>query len=154
MLAGQEEQTIFSLASVPEGFVLRDPDHFKLFEVDALYSHWIRRQTKGLTPFIILNSSPQHAAKGKKKLSVKAKGKRKIGYVHVDTDDDDVADEVEKSGAEEEGLIDNQRQSKQLEGKTFPGVKFGPPRRRASMKEIPIDEAGLSNSSQPTKKKT
>ena len=100
---------------------------------------------------VILNANPQHAAKGKKKLSAKAKGKKKIDYVHVRSDDDDVADEDEKSGAEEERSSDNERGKKHSEGKRFPGVKFGPPRGIDPMNKTPTDEAGPSNKGQPKK---
>ena len=100
---------------------------------------------------VIVNANPQHAAKGKKKMSAKAKGKQKIDYVHVRSDDDDVADEDEKSGAEEERLSDNERGKKHSEGKNFPGVKIGPPRGIDPMNKTPTDEAGPSNKGQPKK---
>lgn len=82
-------------------------------------------------------------------MSAKAKGKQKIDYVHVRSDDDDVADEDEKSGAEEERSSDNERGKKHSEGKSFPGVKFGPPRGIDPMNKT--DEAGPSNKGQPKK---
>jgi hypothetical protein len=102
---------------------------------------------------VILNSNPQHVAKGKKKMSEKAKGKKKINYVHVDSADDDVADEDEKSGAEEERSSDNERGRKHFEGKIFTGVKFGPPRGIGPMNKAPTNEAGPSNKGQPKKPK-
>jgi hypothetical protein len=79
---------------VPEHFRLGDPDHLGSFQIDSLYSHFLKRQSKGLQPFIILNSSPNHGKATK--MSEKARGKKKTEYVEVDTDDPEV--EEEKTG--------------------------------------------------------
>src|ERR1700679_174722 len=96
-LASKEDQTIFSQDSVPAGFTLSDPDHLPSFKIESLYIHLLARQKKKLSPFVILNASPQHQASILK--SAKSKGKRKMDYVEVHSDDDSVRSE----GGEEEG---------------------------------------------------
>jgi hypothetical protein len=99
--AGIENQTIYSPECAPDDFRLIDPDHLTAPQVEALYMHWLRRQQKKLPPFIILNPSPQH--KTSVKLSQKAKGKRKMEYTHVDSDDPEVQDEdSDKNGGTDE----------------------------------------------------
>ena len=139
----QEGQNIFSHKSVPEGFILSDPDHLKAFEIDALYDHWLTQQSKGLTPFIILNSSPQHETS--KKISEKAQGKNKFGYVNVISDDEDVESEAKTSVGEEERLGDDEQTEKS------PAPKFGPPGEKwkwtalsTKEKDIPTQKAGHS----------
>ena len=126
-IAAQETQNIFSWESVPEGFVLSDPDHLKASQIDALYNHWLKRQSKGLKPFVILNSIPQHAGL-KKKMSKKAQGKRKMDYVEVDTEDGDVASEAGISGGEGKSSRGGGKFSGD-DGKTEKSTppKFGPP---------------------------
>jgi hypothetical protein len=69
---------------------------------------------------VILNSIPQHGVS--KKLSEKARGKKKMEYVPVNTDDDDVPTENETPGGEEGKSGDDE------ETETLPPPKFGPPR--------------------------
>jgi hypothetical protein len=83
-LASKEDQTIYSTECVPDNFTLSDPDHLKTFQIEELYKHWLARQRKGLEPFVILNSSPQHGSSRKSQKSAKAKGKKKMEYVEVD----------------------------------------------------------------------
>jgi hypothetical protein len=111
---------------------LSDPDHLKAFEIDVLYNHWLQRQAKGLTPLVILNSSPQHTVS--KKLSEKARGKRKIGYVDVNSDDDDVEDKGERSGGDGEKLVDDEAAEKS------PAPKIGPPRAKRQKTSIQAAE--------------
>ena len=61
ILAAKDGQTIYSPESVPADFCLGDPDHLKSLDIHTLYNHWLRRQQKGLRPFIILNASPLHS---------------------------------------------------------------------------------------------
>jgi hypothetical protein len=116
--AGEENQKIFSPECVPDGFTLIDPDHLKSFEIDALYNHWLRRQRKGLSPFIILQSSPQHGVFRKK--SEKSKGKKKVEYREVDSDDEEV-----KSLEDEDELNGNELE--ELDEEISAKVSFGPP---------------------------
>jgi hypothetical protein len=118
LIASQDGQNIFSPDSVPKGFVLSDPDHLKAFSINELYTHWLTRQSKGLSPFIVLNSIPQHGVAPKK--SEVAKGKRKVEWVNVGTDDED---EDSKSSGDDEKEVDSD------EGEISPDAKFGPPRR-------------------------
>ena len=139
----QENQNIFSPESVPEGFVLGDPDHLKAFEIDSLYNHWLKRQSKGLTPFVILNPGPNHEKL--KKISEKVRGKKKENYVEVKTDDEDVKSEEKVSDKEEGRSGDDEHTEKS------PAPKFGPPggkRKRTAPSteenDIPTQEAGPS----------
>ena len=74
----EEGQTIYSTNSVPEGFVLSDPDHLKSKSINALYSHLLQRQNEGLAPFIVLNPGLHHE-RAVKKLD-KGKGKARMEY--------------------------------------------------------------------------
>ena len=142
MLASQENQNIYATASVPDGLVLIDPDHLKLFHIDSLYNHWLQRQSKGLTPFIILNPIPQHVLK--KKISKKASGKRKAEYVEVGSEHSDAEGQSEKSGDEDERLRrDDQRPERD---ENAAAVKFGPPERgrRKTGVKIPTEQVGPS----------
>jgi hypothetical protein len=107
-LASKEDQTIFSPDCVPDGFVLSDPDHLKGSQVRALYLHWLKRQQQKLPAFIILNCSPLHQISERK--SAKAKGKRKMEYVAVNSDDEEV-----ESGPEDELLEEEEEESKEEE---------------------------------------
>src|SRR5882762_5707013 len=109
ILASKDGQKIVSPDSLPKGFALSDPDHLKASAVDVLYTHWQRRQAKGITPLIFLESSPHHGDAMKK--SEKARGKKKAEYVHV-TDDEDEFDQQVIS----------------------PSAKFGPPSKRGAKK--------------------
>lgn len=146
LLAGEEGQKLFSPDCVPDGFILIDPDHLKAFEIDALYSHWLRRQSKGLSPFIILQSSPQHGVLRKK--SEKAKGKNKIDYVEVDMDDEEV------KTSEDEEVDKNANEMEELDEEIPAVVRFGPPggnRKKTKTIENPSQAAGPSKLS-PVKK--
>lgn len=146
MLASKENQNIFSTESVPEGFVLIDPDHLKLFHIDSLYNHWLKRQSKGLTPFVILNAAHPVA---KKKISEKANGKRKAEYVDVDSERSEGEGRSEQSGAEDEeprgdDLSNQGEEEEEEKDKPTPSEKFGPPVRRGRKAEIPTDQGGPS----------
>jgi hypothetical protein len=108
-LASEEGQNIFLTDSVPEGFTLSDPDHINADKINKLYNHWLSRQNEGLPPFVVLNSSPNHASdEMKSKKSEKAKGKQKAKYVDVNSDEDgdvDLEGELDKETDEE--LRDN-----------------------------------------------
>jgi len=95
---------------------LTDPDHLKAADVDALYKHWLRRQTKKLPPFIVLNANPQHPAVPQKK-APKDKGKKTMDYVEDSSDDED----RQPSGDDEDG-------ENPEEEVTSPVRRFGPPR--------------------------
>lgn len=147
IIAAQEDQTIYSRECVPEGFVLSDPDHLKGFEIDDLYNHWLKRQSQGLVPLVILNSIPQHGVSKKK--SEKARGKKKMDYVDVNTDDDEVRSEAENSGGEEEmsGVEEQTDRS--------PAFKIGPPsgKRSQMVDDNATCEAGSSTNRQVNKPK-
>ena len=158
-LASKADQTIFSEDSVPENFILSDPDHLNGFQINDLYSHWLKRQQKKLSPFVILNASPQHKTSIRK--SSKAMGKRKMEYVEVDSNDEDVlSDEGEKhkeeeeeqsetgdvpvSGEDDNGMEEEQSETgdapvggedddgmaEEEEEETFWSIKYGPPARK------------------------
>jgi hypothetical protein len=110
-LASKEGQTIYSPECVPDNFILSDPDHITTFHIEALYHHWLGRQKKRLPPFIILNASPQH--RSFKKLSEKAKGKRKIDYVDVGDDDEDEDGDKKEDKEEEEGEEEEEEEDKE-----------------------------------------
>ena len=85
-LASEEGQQIYSVDSVPEDFVLSDPDHLKAQQINSLYGHLLQRQDEDLPPFVILNSSPHHPT-AVKKTSHKAKGKAKADWVDMSDDE-------------------------------------------------------------------
>lgn len=132
------ELKVYSPASVPEGFIMGDPDHLKAFDIDALYDHWLKRQSKGLTPFVILKSAPQHKVKTKK--TAKGKGKRKMGGPDGPADDDDLENEGLSSGDDKRSTHDEgeQRSTNGEDEQRTDGeedlphaAKVGPPRGRA-----------------------
>jgi len=135
---------------------LSDPDHLKTFSVDALYIHWLGRQKKGLSPFIVLNAGPLHSMASKKSKKDKGKGKQK--YVEVSDDDDSGAEDLEERGSdiedevvdEEKGNSTEETESEADQGvKNRRAVKFGPPKKTppplANRGESPSQIAGPSN---------
>jgi hypothetical protein len=119
-LASQTGQTIFSIDSVPENFILSDPDHLNIFQINALYGHWHTRQNKKLQPFIVLNASPNHVVAAK--TSEKAKGKQKMPYVDVSDSDGEMEVNGMAGGDEgEDAVVDDDFQDMPL------GSKIGPP---------------------------
>ena len=106
ILASKDDQTIFSPDCVPKDFQLSDPDHLTTSKIDALYIHLAQRQRKGLSPFIVLNASPLHRTAVKK--SSKAKGKEKVKYVDVHTEDEDVKSERGGEEGDETGDDDEE----------------------------------------------
>lgn len=142
-LASKDDQNIYSTDCVPVGFKLSDPDHLNAADTTALYTHWIKRQRKGLPPFIVLNGSPNHEAMGKKKKSQKVNpgGKGKARYVEIDDEtesdkesDDNVESEEEEKGSDEEML---------------PPMRFGPPNRKG--KTFPLSTQDPSQLTGPSK---
>ena len=132
--ASKDDQTIFSPDCVPDGFVLSDPDHLPGFKIETLYCHWLKRQRTKISPFIILKADPQHELSGGK--SAKAKGKRKIEYKEVDSNDEEVQseegeEETKKAGEgggdgeEDDGTTDEEEED------ISPVVKYGPPNGKA-----------------------
>jgi hypothetical protein len=119
-LASKDDQTIFSLDSVPEDFTLSDPDHLNAFKIDLLYNHFLSRQRKGLPPFVVLNGGPLHGQSEKSKKSEKAKGKRKAEYVDVGDSEDDgeVGDEddVDPDGGVEEDVDGDGGEEEDVDG--------------------------------------
>jgi hypothetical protein len=119
ILASKDDQTIFSVQSVPKNFRLSDPDHLKTPKIEQLYTHWLRRQDKGLKPFVVLNASPNLGGNAKKsQKSEKAKGKGKMRYVDVGSDDGSVQEENEdnmESDKEEEDDEDETKDKDQDE---------------------------------------
>ena len=96
-----------------------DPDHITAAKIDNLYSHFLDRQRNKLPPFIVLNPSPLHEPFMKKR-SEKAKGKKKMEWEDVSTDDGEVSNDGGDGGEEE-------MDSRRLEGARR-GMKFGPPK--------------------------
>jgi hypothetical protein len=130
MIASKPRQQIYSPVSVPDGFTLSDPDHLKTFQIETLYRHLLKRQSKGLTCFKILKSIPHHGVA--RKLSEKAKGKKKMEYVHVDSEDDEVKSSEDDQTNEEE----DEGEKEDEEEDVSPLVKIGPPGRNGQ-KSIP-----------------
>jgi len=150
MLASKDRQQIYSPLSVPDGFTLSDPDHLKTYQIETLYRHLLKRQSNGLTCFKVLKSVPHHGVA--RKLSEKAKGKTKMEYVQVNSDDEEVKsfddeqkeDEMEKDNEEED---------------VPPSVKIGPPRKKrrksppsADIEKTPTQVAGSSKMPLPQNK--
>ena len=101
-LSDKNNQTIFALECIPDGFCLSDPDHLPSLQINLLYSHWQKCQGEGLKPLIILNASPFHGMSMKK--SEKSKGKAKVGWVDITTDHgEEEEEEEEKNGQKEDG---------------------------------------------------
>jgi len=121
-LASKENQTIFDEDCVPEDFVLSDPDHLNASQILSLYTHWHLRQRQKLSPFVVLKAGPLHRAAEVK--SDKAKGKRKVQWVEVGSDDEDVKSVGEEEAGEEEELSEEDTGF----GVERP-LQFGPPGR-------------------------
>jgi hypothetical protein len=92
-LAAKDDQIIYSPDCVPEGFRLSDPDHLKGHKIISLYNHWLERQKKGLSPFIILKGNPHHGESGRKARRADKKGKKKMEWVDVHDDEMEVGEE-------------------------------------------------------------
>jgi hypothetical protein len=116
LLASAEGQNIYSPECAPDGFSLIDPDHITGMNINLLHNHWLQRQKKKLQPFVILNSGPLH--RGLVGKSEKKKGKKKIDYVPVSSDDGD-GEDTGADGGESEDENDGR-----------PPPKFGPPGRK------------------------
>lgn len=105
-----------------------------------MYSHWLAREKKGLSPFIVLKGSPHHGESGRKARKADKKGKKKVEW--VDVEDDDM--EVDGDGEEEFSIpsdVDEQ----------WPvNVKVGPPTRKKYSTEDPSQIAGPSKPTAPT----
>lgn len=150
MLASKANQKIFHKDCVPEGFVLSDPDHLTNFKIIELYTHWLARQQRKIPPFVVLKPGPNHQAAGLK--SQKARGKQKIPYVDVDSDDP----EVRPSGDEEEEDPSGDKVGEDLFSRP---MKFGPPGRQVAgssrlawQQEDGVLAAGSSAITPPAKK--
>ena len=91
---------------------MSDPDHLNGFNIIALYSHWLKRQQNRLSPFIVLNSSPNHGTIGREPQNSKKgsslKGKEKMKYIKVD-------DETEKNRVEEDEEEKEDEEKKEYE---------------------------------------
>jgi hypothetical protein len=120
-LASKEDQDIYSTDSAPEGFQLINPDHLPSANINSLYNHWLKRQKKGLCPFIVLKAGPHHVAMEKK--SEKSKGKAKMDYL-------DVSDDSDEEEEEDEGKEDKHEEEEEEEDVEPP--KFGPPGRKVN----------------------
>jgi hypothetical protein len=103
---------------------LSDPDHLKAYKINQLYNHWLTRQSQGLSPFIILNSIPQHGVAPKK--AGNGKGKKKAEWVDVGTDDED--EDSKSSGDDDKSQNPDETEADSDEGQISPDAKFGPPR--------------------------
>lgn len=153
MLASKPRQQIYSPLCVPDGFTLSDPDHLKTSKIDILYRHLLKRQSKGLTCFKILKSIPHHGVA--RKLSEKAKGKKKVGYVEVNSDDDEVKSLEDEQPTEEE----DESEKENDEGDVTSLIKIGPPGRKgpksspnADIEQTPPQVAGSSKIPLPQEK--
>ena len=100
-MASKDDQIIYSPDCVPEGFKLSDPDHLNGFKIGALYMHWLQRQKKGLSPFIVLKGHPHHGESGRKARRADKKGKKKADWVDVHDDEMEVDEEFQSDGEEE-----------------------------------------------------
>ena len=123
ILASKENQTVFDPQCVPENFVLSDPDHLHGSQIISLYIHWLARQAKKLPPFIILKS-PIHQEQ--EDMSAKARGKRKMEYVEVNSEDEEVKSMGEE-GDRLEGDPSDDDEDDFGEKVVSAGVKVGPP---------------------------
>ena len=133
-MAAKEDQTVFSKDCVPEGFILSDPDHLNGLQIQVLYNHWIGRQQKKLSPFVILNAIPQHQMTVKK--SAKAMGKRKMEYMEVSSSDEEVrSEDGGEQEEEDQGEVGNDQGDWEdvddavddEEEETSPAPKYEPP---------------------------
>lgn len=138
MLASKPQQRIFDKNCVPHDFVLGDPDHITDLKIRELYNHWLDRQQKQLPAFVVLRPGPLHQAARPK--SAKSKGKRKLEYLDVNTDDEEV-----KSPVEEDSLVEEEGHSEPVAGPSQ--VRFGPPTTK------PHNVAGPSKQSIPPQSK-
>lgn len=137
-LASKEDQDIYSPESVPDGFVLSDPDHLTGTQIESLYLHWLGRQQKKLSPFIMLKASPQHQTTVR--MSEKAKGKRKIPYHDVVTSDEG---EGSRDGSDvPAGDENDEDEDDKGEEEISPGVKRGPPNRNSMKKQHSSQKVG------------
>ena len=125
---------------IPDGFCLSDPDHLPSPQINLLYSHWQKCQGEGLELLIFLNASPLHGMSMKK--SEKSKGKAKVGWVDVTTDDgeeEEEEEEEEKNEQKEDGNGEEEEGNDEGENKDAGGrnndastgmplvIKYGPP---------------------------
>lgn len=92
---------------------MSDPDHLNADKIEQLYTHWLRRQTKGLKPFVVLNASPNLGGNAKKsQKSEKAKGKEKMRYEDVGSGDGSVQEENEDNMESDEEDEDDEDETK------------------------------------------
>jgi len=118
--------------------VLSDPDHLKSNSINALYSHLLERQNKGLVPFIVLNPGPHHDRAVKK--SDKAKGKAKMKYVEVSEGDEgeEKSEEENREDSKLDSRPENSESEEELEELEEPEarvVRFGPPIKKKKEKD-------------------
>jgi hypothetical protein len=117
---------------------LGDPDHLNILQVNSLLNHWLDRQRRKLAPFIILNPSPLHQKA--LKISDKAKGKKKIHYEPVNTDDESIRTDNDGSGqgkgdgdggasneSEDDDEDDGEKEKKKIPLKVGPPTGTGAP---------------------------
>jgi hypothetical protein len=136
--------------------VLSDPDHLTAFHIDALYVHWLGRQKKGLSPFVVINGGPHHRTSAK--TSQKGKEKQKVAYVDVDTDDESVQDDEDDVVEEDEDDDVEQAETEEELDPNVPAVKFGPPPSKKNRTErsthLEDSVAGPSKGSTPNQPST
>jgi hypothetical protein len=94
-----------------------------------LYSHWLRRQAAGLSPFVVLNPGPHHGRALKK--SMKAMGKERKKYVDVSTSDEGSEEEGGGGDSTSEGEEEEESDKEEEDGRT---ARFGPPIGKARAK--------------------
>ena len=111
VLASKKNQSIFLDKCIPKDFVLSDPDHLPSFKINSLYHHLLNRQKKGLSPFIILNSSPQHHQPEKS-----SEIKKKMEYLDVVSEDEDGCEMRKNEDEEDEDkMIEDQETDEEQE---------------------------------------
>jgi hypothetical protein len=98
-LASKEDQTIFYPDCVPDGFVLSDPDHLKAVQIEAIIQTLAPTSTEETPSLHCPQRWPSTPGIGSK--SAKAKGKRKMDYQELSSDDEGVELEGEDSQSEQ-----------------------------------------------------
>ena len=137
---------------------MSDPDHIPGSKISDLYSHWLGRERKRLPPFIVLNPGPLHQRLVQKSNSGKPKGKKKMQYLDVSSDEDksesekgDDVDEEEEDEENEESEDKTDKESDE-EDETLP-PKIGPPRGKRmkfpSSTQPEEDRSGAAGPSKP-----
>ena len=127
-LASKEDQKIFSPDSVPDNFILSDPNHLGVPQINSLYNHWLEKQCKGHPPFIMINASPLHAHLTSKSSKVKER-KKKMEYVPLGSDDESVKGDEEDVGDDDDDVQKDEAED------ILKAVKRGPPTKKRNLQQ-------------------